>query len=169
MKELERPERALTIPQGVSLKDGGLYNPFFTKTLNAEDFYKVIKYIDHLETSMDELIKDNVKSEDHLYRKLISTQKERDELKEDYKTVCKSYDDCEHEYELQLKIGKELRQELQTLKDAVKELLKIFKSQIHAMDNIGKNPPDKVLQKIFSDIQTKYFKQLDKLKELIGK
>ena len=70
---------------------------------------------------------------------------ERDKLKE------KSNDDIEQMInlarDLTLKIS-----EIQIIKDAVKELLKRFHDQIHAMDNVGKNPPDKLLQKIFSNL-----------------
>lgn len=58
-------------------------------------------------------------------------------------------------------------QKLQTLKEAVEELMEINKNELEALNNIGANPPDKLLQKIFSDLQSRKFKQWDKLKELI--
>ncbi len=54
----------------------------------------------------------------------------------------------------------------QTLKEAVRELIAIHENELTAMSNIGANPPDKELQKIFGDLQTRKFKQYDKLKAM---
>jgi len=73
---------------------------------------KLGKERDKLESSLNELIKDNVKSEDHLYRKLLSAQKGRDELK-------KRKQEWKDESDRWYKDFNESQQELQTLKEGL--------------------------------------------------
>lgn len=71
MKELEEQKTTNQIQDGVMLY--GWNKKRFEEELNLR--------VKQLQSELKELIKDNVKSEDHLYRKLLSTQSERDELK----------------------------------------------------------------------------------------